>query len=630
MNSVPSNEALRRCLKRIFFFTSLFVFFNFAAYADQTSENKDQILEDFQPWLGHFFSDGSLLLTGSISQNQTKIPYALIIDKQTKKIKKLDSCRAPKKILAIGSHLALLCEDSSYLWIYEHSGAPAKKQLLGKTGGWVDIDRSSDNKKLIIANDYTDEISEWLIHWDSGEPKFNKISTISISKPKLVRYAPRISIAEILVFSPILGGIAAINPKDSVPHTRMIFPHKGNIYDLLWTKKNRLYWVGTENRASESLGNYGRSHAIILEKFSSAIGYFSLSSVNKDKTLQPVRLSQEYRCDFKDGCGSFDFRRVAENQRTLQILASGSSELLRFDAEKLTLISSQKFSSWLADFIPASRNATLVLLPLRQEIRRDDGNLHASFPFSSQSESNFSKGERVFYSSLLTTRRTCWSCHSDRDFNSVLMQDLSSGRLRKLPSLHGAWSSAPFGISGDYPTIRDYILATFKIEGGAVRRDILEDAASSLDSYLSHIHHSYWHPRFSDLPNPPTTKEIRGLEIFSKKCASCHQITSGNNVGEPWLAIANGSAPLTSTKLVKDFLGNYPRLEKINPPSLHRLYKRSALFGGGQARSIAIALRSFTRIAEEHEFPHFFQNSSPLTDLAAEDRQALEEFLRTL
>ncbi|MCA9263233.1 MAG: c-type cytochrome [Planctomycetales bacterium] len=209
------------------------------------------------------------------------------------------------------------------------------------------------------------------------------------------------------------------------------------------------------------------------------------------------------------------------------------------------------------------------------------------------------QGEELFYDSRLAHAgwMSCHSCHSEGFTNGLRndnRSDLSFGAPKRVPSLLGVGSTAPYAWNGQTESLPHQVHAsiTATMQGDEPRDEQVDAIAAYLES----------------LPPPPVlpteTRSIESIEAGRKlfhdlNCATCHQPPSYTSAD-------------TYDVGLQDEVGN----DHFNPPSLRGVGRRRTFFHDGRVTKLADVF-----IVHQHQLPR---------ELSASEVATLESFLESL
>lgn len=180
------------------------------------------------------------------------------------------------------------------------------------------------------------------------------------------------------------------------------------------------------------------------------------------------------------------------------------------------------------------------------------------------------RGERLYYSAKISHDgwMSCHSCHTDGHTNSLLgdtLGDGSYGAAKRVPSLLGVAATGPWTWTGSMARLEDQVRKSIATTMHGPKPT--DAQVADLTAYLNTL--APPSPRLWDTELDATAVE-RGREVFqSRKCTACH-------VPPEYTSPERYDVGLT------DEVGNH----EFNPPSLHGVSRRDALFHDGRARSL--------------------------------------------
>lgn len=210
------------------------------------------------------------------------------------------------------------------------------------------------------------------------------------------------------------------------------------------------------------------------------------------------------------------------------------------------------------------------------------------------------RGERLFYDARLSHDRwmSCHSCHTDGHSNGLLSDnqaDGSFGAPKRVLSLLGVADTGPWGWNGAQTDLADQVRKSVRttMHGS----DISDSQVADIVAFLRTLRPA---PGIDIAKASDPEPVARGRGVFEQaRCVQCHVLPAF-------------TSPEAYDVGFDDEVGN----RKFNPPSLHGVGQRDALFHDNRARSLEEALLRY-----RHQVPD---------GLIDDDLRSLIQFLRTL
>ena len=217
---------------------------------------------------------------------------------------------------------------------------------------------------------------------------------------------------------------------------------------------------------------------------------------------------------------------------------------------------------------------------------------------SSKTTDPVGRGERLFSDARLSHDgwMSCQSCHTDGQTNGQVADTLSDGSFgapKRVTTLLGAWSTAPWTWLGNVNKLEDQVRKSVEttMQGKAPTEGQVDD----LSAYLRTLD-----PPPTTRPSKPDLAVYRGWELFrTRGCASCH-------------APPDYTLPNRYDVALPDELGN----RRFNPPSLRDVGNRQPLLHDARAATLPEVFLKYRHPRE--------------TEWNREEVLDLVEFLKTL
>ncbi|MEM7234758.1 MAG: cytochrome c peroxidase [Planctomycetota bacterium] len=193
------------------------------------------------------------------------------------------------------------------------------------------------------------------------------------------------------------------------------------------------------------------------------------------------------------------------------------------------------------------------------------------------------RGERLFFDARVSHEAwmSCHSCHTDGHSADLVVDTLGDGDYgapKRVPSLLGTKSSAPWGWTGRAKSLEDQIRSSVDTTmHGALTNEQVNDLRAYLET----------------LKAPPSANEKRGAlaaqgqSVFREQgCADCH-------------------APprYTSKRVVEVGLMDEKKRRRFNPPSLLGVGQRGRFFHDGRAKRLSDVFAKYRHQVEDQLSP---------------------------